>query len=150
MAKQDMGPLGSVDLLTKSELDDSMGHHFDHAIRDWYRGLDYIGYAGVGNGTGTLTLPASEQGYAWSFKLITAQLSAAGVLSVYPSDNINVAPIGVTTAIANGVNFDAALSWSGNQVVLKDGRNITLYSGVTILNYRVLVLQVPTEMQGKL
>ena len=148
--KQDLGPLGQIDMLTNKELHDSLGHHFDHAIRDWYRGLDFLGAAGAGNGTNVITLPGPDQGYTWSYKLITAQLAAAGTLSAYPSDNTNVAPIGVNVALANNGNFESILSWSGNQVVLKDGRNITLMSAVTIVNWRIMVLQVPTEMQGKL
>lgn len=150
MSKQDLGPLGSVDLLTNSELRETMGHHFSSLVRDWYRGIDYMGVAGQGNGTGQITLPLAEQGYTWNLKVVSAQLSAAGNLSVYPADGINVAPIGVVAAIANGANFDAVLTWSGDQAVLKDGRNLTLFSSVTILNYRVMAKQVPTEMQGKL
>lgn len=150
MSKQDMGPLGTVDLLTNKELSETMGHHFDHAIRDWYRGLDYLQFAGNGNGTNTITLPGSDSGYTWSYKLISAQLAAAGVLSIYPSDNVNVACVGTTTALTNGTNFDAVQTWSGNQVVLKDSRNLTLFASQIILNWRILVLQVPTEMQGKL
>jgi hypothetical protein len=148
--KQDLGPLGQIDMLTSKELSDTMGHHFDHAIRDWYRGLDFLQFAGGGNGTNTLTLPGGDQGYTWSYKLVSCQLAAAGVLSIYPSDNTNVACIGTTTALANNANFDAVMTWSGNQVVLKDGRNLTLYSSQIILNWRIMVLAVPTEMQGKL
>jgi hypothetical protein len=74
---------GAIDLLTKSELDDSMGHHFNAAIRDLLRGVDYLQYSGNGNGTGTFSVPyAPESGYSWSLKLVSVQLSAAGVLSV--------------------------------------------------------------------
>jgi hypothetical protein len=148
--KQNMGPLGDIDLLTDSELRASLGHHFDHVIRDWYRGIDYIGVAGVGNGTNTITIPGSDQGYTWSVKLISAQLASAGELSAYPGDTSAVAPIGTTMSIANGANNDAVLTYSSNQVVLKDGRNITLLGSAVILNWRIMVEQVPTEMQGKL
>ena len=275
MSKQDLGPLGHVDLLTNHELHETMGHHIDHAVKDWYRGLDFLVFAGPGNGTNTITLPGPDSGYAWSFKGISAQLAtpadtvapvgyyaqgqatnpAAGtviaqltgipagyyylsatlqftgtptasdflnvylqqtggnapyiqsgitvgtvytygpvlwylsgyvqakntilgtagynvslsaqpeigaigpsgavlgapsVLSVYPSDNTNVAPVGVATAVPNNGNNDAVITWSGNQVVLKDSRNLTLMSSAVINNWRMAVLQVPTEMQGKL
>jgi len=148
--KQTLGPLGQVDFLTDPELKATLGHHFDRVIRDWYRGIDYMGVAGQGNGTGQITLPLADSGLTWNIKLIGVQLAAAGNLSVYPGDGINVAPIGVTAAVANGANFDAYLTWSGDQIVFKDQRNITLFSSVTILNYRIMAKQVPTEMQGKL
>jgi hypothetical protein len=273
MSKQDMGPLGSVDLLTNKELHDTMGHHLDHYLREKYKGVDYMGLAGPGNGTNTITLPGPDQGYAWSYKEISVQLApvstsalatvysavgsrpnpvgsqsivsitiavagfynvtasvslsgtvstadinnvaltgggaaqiavpngnqsggqlyqtgpylnyyaagtvltlitigtgsgtatywgaieatpgnygiiGAGVLSAYPSDNTNVAPIGVATAVTNGANTDAIIQFPTNAVVLKDGRNITLLATQVIQNWRILVLQVPVEMQGKL
>jgi hypothetical protein len=151
MAKQDFGPLGVIDLLTDKELRESMGHNIDHMIRDWLRGIDYMGFAGTGNGTGTLTIPGPNSGYAWSVKLASAQLSSQGVLSVYPADSPNVAPIGTVTSIANGTNNDAVIRWGSNQAVVKDQRNFTFYSSQgVILNYRLLVKQVPAEMQGKL
>jgi hypothetical protein len=229
MAKQDMGPLGIVDLLTNKELSETMGHHFDHAVRDWYRGLDFLQFYGNGNGTNIITLPGADSGYTWSYKLVAAQLAAptgavystpavpasgiqiqnpnsgvaqvvvsggtvtgvvvngiavgvgdgtyyvpaygsigvtysvaptwawsnasapaAPILSIYPSDNTNVACVGTTVSLANNGNYDAVQTWSGNQVVLKDSRNITLFSSVVILNWRILALAVPTEMQGKL
>lgn len=148
--KQALGPLGEVDFLTDRELRESLGHHFSQQIREWYRGIDYLGFAGQGNGTGQITIPGADSGYTWDIKLVSAQLSAAGNLSIYPGDGINVAPIGTIAAIAVGANFDAVYRWSSEQAVFKDGRNFTLLSGVTILNWRILVKQVPTEMQGKL
>lgn len=148
--KQDLGPLGVVNMFTDDELRETLGHHFSALERSWYRGIDYMAVAGQGNGTGQITLPIAEQGYTWNIKVVSAQLSAAGNLSVYPADGINVAPIGVVAAVANGANFDAVLTFSGDQIVLKDGRNLTLFSSVNILNYRIMAKQVPTERQGKL
>ena len=148
--KQDLGPLGSVNLLTDDELRETMGHHLNAIVRNWYRGIDYVGVAGNGNGTGLITLPTAEQGYTWDIKLVSAQLSAAGALSVYASDNNNTAPVGCGLSVVNGTANEVVLRWSSEQLVLKDGRNITLASAVTIVNYRILAKQVPTEMQGKL
>lgn len=150
MTKQEFGPLGSVDILTHNELKDALGHNISHQIREWYRGIDYMGTAGPGNGTGLLTVPCAEQGYTWDIKLVSAQLSAAGSLSIYPGDTNTVAPVGVIASIANGTFNECVFRWSTNQLVLKDGRAITLFSNVTILNYRIMAKQVPTEMQGKL
>jgi hypothetical protein len=273
MTKQDMGPLGRVDLLTKDELSESLGHHFSAHLREKYRGIDYLGFAGPGNGTNQITLPGPDSGYAWSYKLISAQLAASsslqqpinsnlgsvvnpvgagnictmviantgaytieasvtltgtitaadinnvclsnigtsgfvypgngniagvsyplgpygnyfvagttialrtigagsgtatysgtvsatptglltgvtlpGLLGVYPGDTVNVAPLGVAQGTLNNGNYEAVLTWSSNQVVLKDSRNITLYSMGVITNWRMLVESVPIEMQGK-
>lgn len=151
MSKQDLGPLGVVDLLTGSELKEAMGHNVSHQIREWYRGVDYMGAAGPGNGTGLITINPIDQGYTWSVRLVSVQLSAAGTLSVYPGDTNTVAPVGSQVAIANGGLFEVVYQWSSSTLVLKDGRNVTLYCGAAnILNWRIMAKQVPTEMQGKL
>lgn len=150
--RQDMGPLGQIDFLTDPELRESLGHAISHQVRDWLRGLDFLQFTGIGNGTGLLTLPvAPDSGYTWSVKLISAQLNAAGNLSIYPGDINTIAPIGAVTAISNGAaTFDCIFRWGSNQCVIKDQRNITIAATATILNWRIMVLQVPTEMQGKL
>lgn len=150
MTKNDFGPLGTVDILTSSELKDTLGHQMSHTIREWFRGIDYTGAAGPGNGTGTVQVPCAEQGYTWDIKLVAAQLSAAGSLSIYPGDSLSVAPVGVVASVANGTLNECVFRWSSEQLVIKDGRTLTLFSAVTILNWRVLAKQVPTEMQGKL
>jgi hypothetical protein len=151
MSTQYLRQGGALDLLTKSELDQSMGHHFDAAIRDYLRGVDFLSFTGNGNGN-MFTIPdAPESGYTWSVKLVSAQLSAAGQLSIYLGENNQVAPIGSIASASNGTNNECIATWSANQVVIKDGRVITLYcSAATILNWRISVEQVPTEMQGKL
>jgi hypothetical protein len=148
--KQDLGPLGQIDFLTDPELKASLGHSMSNAIREWYRGIDYMGFAGNGNGTNTFTVPAfPDSGYSWNYKLVSAQLAAAGTLSIYPGEVTTIAPIGVVTAIANGTNFDCVFRWGSNQCVLKDQRAVTLLGSAVILNWRLMVEQVPTEMQGK-
>lgn len=148
--KQDLGPLGSVDLLTHSELKETMGHSLSAQVREWYRGIDYLGFAGQGNGTGQISVPGPAQGYAWDVRLVAVQLSAAGTLSIYPGDTNGVAPVGVAASVANGTANEVVYQWSSESNVMKDGRNITLVSASVILTWRVLVKQVPTEMQGKL
>jgi len=143
---------GYLDVLTKSELQETMGHSVDGIVRDYLRGVDYLQFSGVANGGNTFTIPnSSESGYTWSVKLISAQLSAAGELSIYPASSTNVAPIATVPTYTNGTNYEAVAKWSSNQAVFKDGRQFTLYSSAAdILNYLLIVEQVPTEMQGKL
>lgn len=151
MTKNDFGPLGTVDILTSGELRETLGHQMSHTIREWFRGVDYTGATGPGNGTGLIQVPCAEQGYTWDIKLVSAQLAAAGALSIYPGDTTGfTAPVGVVQSITNGSLNECVYRWSSNQFVIKDGRVITLLSSVNILNWRVLAKQVPTEMQGKL
>jgi hypothetical protein len=150
--KQNLRAGGAIDLLTKEELSDAMGHQFDAAIRDFYRGVDYLSFTGNGNNTSTFTLPDSPSaGYVWSVKLVSAQLSAAGQLSVYLSENNQTAPVHSVPSTANGTLFEAVARWSSEQLVIKDGRVITIYSAAgNILNWSLRVRQVPAEYQGKL
>jgi hypothetical protein len=148
--KQDLGPLGMIDMLTDKELRESLGHHFSAEIREWYRGVDYLGFAGVGN-SNTVTVAGPDSGYCWSLKLVSAQLAVAGELSVYPGDSVAVAPFGNTASAVNGTANEAVLTFTSNVVVLKDQRNLTLSCAAgNILGWRLLVKQVPNEMQGKL
>lgn len=149
--KQQLSAGGYLDLLTKDEITESMGHNFDAAIRDLLRGVDYLMFTGVGNGTGLFTIPYSpEQGYCWSIKLLSVQLSASSNVSAYLGSTNTVAPIGNGNGFTN-TNNEAIMTWSANQVVLKDSRQITLFASLAnITNYLLAVKQVPTEMQGKL
>jgi hypothetical protein len=150
--KQNIRAGGAIDLLTKQELSEAMGHQFDQAIRDFYRGVDYLSFTGTGNGTGQFTLPDSPQaGYVWSVKLISAQLSASGQLSMYLSENTQSPPIASIFSATNGTLFESIATWSSEQLVIKDGRVITLFcSTANILNWQLRVKQVPAEMQAKL
>lgn len=148
--KQDLGMLGSVDMLTAGELRQELNSRFGSFIREWYRGEDFLAFYGTPNAS-LVTIPGPDSGYVWSLKLASVQLSAAGALSVYPGESSNVAPLGVAASIVNGTNNEAVITWTSNVVVLKDQRAITLFAGSqTILSYRLTVKQVPAEMQGKL
>jgi hypothetical protein len=154
VTRQQIIPGEYLDIPSQKEMSDAVGHNFDNFIRDLYRGVDYVQfweYAPAGTTT-SLTLPdIMPQGYAWSFKLISVQLSAAGTFAVYPAENANVPSMGVSNpSVSVGGNNEAIIYWSSNQAVLKDQRRITIVSTAgNILAWRVLALQVPTEMQGK-
>lgn len=152
MANQYVRAGGVLDIPSKEELSEAMGHSFSANMRSWLEGIDYVQYAGVANGANTFTIPESpESGYTWSVKLISAQLSGEGQLSMYLSENNAVAPIGTIYAAPNGSLYECVATWSANQVVMKDNRTITLYcAAANILNYRIHVKAVPTQMQGKL
>jgi hypothetical protein len=136
---------GILDLLTKDELSECMGHNFDTAIRELYRGVDYLTFTGNGFGANPFTIPyVPGQGYTWSVKLVSYVVGTSVASNVYIGTDTSQAPIWVAPA-----SLLVAATWSSNQVVIKDGSPITI-SGGAIGNYRLHVLQVPTEMQGKL
>jgi hypothetical protein len=138
----------TLDLLTKGELDESMGHNFDAAIRDILRGVDYLWFSGNGQSATTVEISGPESGYCWSIKFASVQLAAAGQFCVYLGENTASAPI---ASIASDPLNQAIATWTSNVVVLKDSRNLTFFSnGGGIVDWKLMVKQVPTEMQGKL
>lgn len=148
--QQKLAAGGYLDLLTKDELSQAMGHNFDDAIRDLLRGIDYLSFVGVATpNTGLFTIPyVPDQGYTWSVKLVAFTLSANAQPSVYLGSDTTQAPIAFP-----GFNTVAVATFSANQVVIKDGTPITVFGAggaTSVLNYRLHVKQVPTEMQGKL
>ena len=152
MSNQRISQGGYLDLLTKDEVKESMGHSLDAAIVKWYRGVDYLTFVGNANPnspTGVYTIPwVPEQGYTWSVKIVAFTMSASAQTAVYQGTDITQAPVAFP-----GFNNIAVAPFSSNQLVIKDGSPITLVAqggASTILNYRLHVKQVPTEMQGKL
>jgi hypothetical protein len=137
----------AIDMLTKSELDESMGHNFDAAIRSLLHGIDFLWFTGSSQGATTVLIPGPESGYVWSIKFAAAQLAAAGQFCVYLGENTASAPIG---SIATDPLNQAIATWTSNVVVLKDSRDITFFSSAGILDWKLMVKQVPAEMQGKL
>jgi len=72
-------------------------------------------------------------------------------LSAYVGESTAVAPVGSVDARINTPVAEAVITWSSNQVILKDQQLVTLYSGGgSIATYVLLAEEVPAEMQGKL
>jgi hypothetical protein len=150
VSNQRLAAGGYLDLLTKDELKETMGHSLDASIVKWYRGVDYLSFVGVASAnTGTFTIPYTpDQGYTWSIKLVSFTLSAAAQPSIFLGTDTTQAPIAFP-----GFNSVAVATFTSNIVVVKDGTPVTLFAAggaSSILNYRLHVKQVPTEMQGKL
>jgi hypothetical protein len=150
--RQELRAGGVLDLLTKSELDESMGHHFDSVIRSWLRGEDYLSFVASGLGLQTINIPGPESGYTWSIKLLSINTNIAGqVVDVYAGSNTGLPPVGELTT---STSDNAVFTWSSNQLVIKDSAGITVTigggGGNVINGYHLRVKQVPTEMQGKL
>jgi hypothetical protein len=140
--------LAPIDVLTRAELDATLTHRFDSFIRDWYRGEDYVEYNGNGNGATILSLPGPDSGYAWALKTVALVVNSGCTVDVYLGDNTATAPIGeqITTG-----PMAAIFTWSSNQVVFKDQRNLTVVVSTGGINaWKIVAKQVPGEMIGKL
>ena len=153
MANQRLTAGGYLDILTKDELKESLGHDINQEIRELYKGVDYLSFTGsAGGAVGSFTIPyAPEAGYCWSLKLVSVQLAGISSVAYYIGTNpIGGAAIGVTTS-SGGPNNDYPITFTSNVVVLKDGQQITVATNTTAINYyHMRVKQVPTVMQGKL
>lgn len=111
--------LAPIDVLTRVELEESMTHQMDTFIRDMYRGVSYHEENGNGDGAHTIVVQGPESGYAWSVKIVAAQLTAiAGPVPSQPAvpastvaqQNVNSYPVQVvvsggaaTVTTVNGV-----------------------------------------------
>lgn len=124
--RQQITANGYLDFLTKSELDNSLGHSLDSAVRDLYRGIDYLQYAAQGNGTGLITLPYSpESGYSWSIKLVAAQLAPS---TTTPSPNTPAVPAS-GVAVQNTNLYPVNVTISGGTLTAVAVNGITVGTG---------------------
>jgi hypothetical protein len=152
MSKQQLTAGGYLDILTKDELKEALGHDFSHDIRELYRGIDYLTFVGNAGlvGANSVTLPwMPDSGYCWSVKIASVQISTSSPFSVHiGSDNSQAA---VFTG-SSGLGNQCVGTWTSNNLVVKDGQGITFaFSGNTNIGaIRLHVKQVPTVMQGKL
>lgn len=141
-----------LDLLTPGEHKQNLDDVFNRFLVDRYRGVDYLAFAGLGDGKSTLQVPGPRSGYVWALQLVSVQCSAAITsLSVYFGENTTSAPVAYTGPVAGDATNQALYTWSRNAAILKDERSITLSVNAGIINsYRLHVKEVPNEMIGKL
>src|SRR3984957_7924549 len=116
--------LAPIDVLTRVELEETMTSKMDTYIRDLYRGVSYHEENGNGDGALKIAIQGPESGYAWSVKIVSAQMTAiAGTVPSQPAvpastvaqQNTNNFP--VTVVISGGT----ATSTSVNGVVVGGG-----------------------------
>jgi hypothetical protein len=140
--------LAPIDILTRLEMEEVLTKGLDQAERTRVRGVDYMEVNGNAANATSVTIQGPIQGYAWSLKIASVVLSAAGVFNVYLGDNQNTAPVGSVTLAAAG---PAIVTWTSNIVIVRDSRYITLASSVAGIGaWKILSKQVPNEMIGKL
>jgi hypothetical protein len=176
--KTDMGPLGVFDFLTKDELSEalnsSVGHRIDHAIREWYRGIDSARFPrmiatasavgalnlGVGPGEG---MCGPAQGDVWMVRRMIVKASVLTDPATYvafrgtsPSDPNAYSAFNILdafTAKGGGLPVNMGFYPSTKSVLLQPGEQIyaqvlTPTVGVTYL-LEGEAIRVPAEMKGK-
>jgi hypothetical protein len=128
--KQDLGPLGAVDLLTARELNESLGHHFDLLMQRWYRADKFMRVplvTGTASG-GVLNIVSTvgpAQGYAWDIGLLGVGGLTAGTTPDLVNMQFGGGP-GVTWWQFTGNAFVS--KFSRGEMVMLPGETFTLLS----------------------
>lgn len=142
-----------IDLLSKDELDQSLGQHFarTQTARGW--GVKPIRKQAATTTIGTATafaIQGPEQGYLWSLRLLGMSLSSAQSVQAWRAGDNG------TTVPANGLlgNMASAsfgsLTWSKGQALLTGGEWLALSAGGnTIVSYLLVAVEVPEQLAWK-
>jgi hypothetical protein len=162
--KQDLGPLGQIDLLTSGELKEAIGHRLDSYVRDWVRGIKVIrlpvtyGETDSGGNILPVVIPGPESGYVWDVRRITVTGpgiygGAGGVfVNLYrgntAADNVD------TNLLANLTGQSGATIFPKLSVTLFPGEGLVISGGnggdSDPFYVTGQVTEVPAEMVGKL
>jgi hypothetical protein len=132
-----------VDLLTKGELDRSLTAAMD-SWRQRAAGTDYITRISLGVDAATAIVEGPLQGYAWSVKMISAALSAAGIFTVW-WDAAMTLPAAEPAASGTSAN----ITWGSDSLCLKPGRVLYVSTSAgTITSMLIGAWQIPAERLG--
>lgn len=172
MTRQYLRPNGPIDLLTKSELTESLGHHFDELTRERVRGIKVMRMpitrqtASVASFTlganAEAQAPGPEQGYIWRItRLMVASGSLADVAKYVlyvGSDTSATDAVHLIDAIIGGAtpgqNVNVAFRPGNKSEWVFPGEQV--YAGITGATVNTqytmtgLVVEVPAEMVGKI
>lgn len=162
--KQDLGPLGMIDLLTDSELRESLGHHFDSIQRDWVRGIKLIRLPmgigetdGSGNQITPVIIQGPQSGYIWDVKRVT--ISGPAIYTSTGAPFVNLYRASTASDIADNNLLSGLVT--GNATYFPKltmtffGGESMAFSGGSFGDSSTFyingqVLEVPAEMVGKL
>jgi len=169
--KQQLGGIGVLDVLTKSELEEALGHKIDNVLRDMYRGekLMRIPISRMQAAAATLTLPSGiggtevpgpEQGYIWRIQRIMVASNSLTDTAKYilytGSDPTATDPVHVIEQGPGGTGFTVGNAFRpGNKSEwIFPGEGVYAgITGATVSNTYVMtgiVTEVPAEMIGKI
>lgn len=128
MAEQRLhSALAPIDVLTRLEMETVLHKGMENFFHQEYLGVSYREFNDNANNVSQYAVDVSpDSGYAWSLKMVSAILSAAGSLAAFLGDNTLTAPIGGgATAVMGGLNV-VNITFTSNVVVMSDQRAITL------------------------
>lgn len=143
--------LAPIDVLTRLEMEQIQRKSLDDFFHQEYLGVSYKEYNDNGGGLAQYGISGPDSGYAWSLKLVSVVLSAAGNLAVFLGDNTQTAPVaGGPSVVMGGLNV-ANITFTSNSVIVQDNRSLTLLAVTgTIGAIKIIAKQVPAEMVAKL
>lgn len=169
--KQQLGGIGVLDVLTKSELEDALGHKIDGILRDMYRGVKLMRIPisrvtatvvtfTLPSGIGGTEVPGPEQGHIWRIQRIvvaSSSLTDTAKYILYTGSDptatdlthvIEQGPTGTGFTVGNAFRPGNKSEWifPGEQVY-------AAITGATVGNSYAMtgiVTEVPAEMIGKI
>lgn len=137
------------EILTKGELDDSLGKVTD-LWRQYAQGLKKPTKE-FRLGTNSGIIPGPPSGLSWMLMLLGARISGADAVILYQGDQANNHPIGSSPAQA--VALPAIFTFPARAIILRPGENLFIqaFTGSTnIIDGWMSVVEAPTEQQFKL
>lgn len=146
----------SIDVLTKDELDSSLRDYFAQAETAKARGLKPIIVEG---NSGTIQISATtgwpiegpRQGYSWGLRFLGLNLGSAQTIQAWKTgDNLGLLPSQGLIGSAASSQFPE-ITWSNIQGLIRGGEYVTLFAGAaTVVGYRLVAIEVPTELEWKI
>lgn len=152
MAEQRLhSALAPVDILTRLEMEQIQRKSMDDFFHQQALGVSYKEYNDNADGVAQYSVNGPDSGYAWSLKIVSAVLSAAGDLAIFLGDNTLTAPVGGGSSVLMGNLNVVTVTFTSNVVIVQDQRPITLLAHTgTIGAVKIIAKQVPAEMVAKL
>lgn len=148
MAEVELRVGAKLDLLNRHELSDALRVHGDSYWREKTVGVKWTRY--VQNLPGlpvTYQVPGPELGFTWDVRMISSTLTASDTLAAYVGESANNRLVASNPAATLQV-----VALPSRSVIVTGGEGLFLATGGTghLTNLMVAVVQVPSEMVGKL
>lgn len=149
-----------IDLLTKDELDGSLGHYWDEALAERARGIKPLQFgaapqAQVSATAGFTIAQAPKEGYVWSLRLLAVSFPSPGnVAEFYRGSDTSTgipSPNTLTPLASGSSGLVSSASFGKGQLFLRSSDFVVIAaaSAVTLNSYLMSVVEVPAELIWK-
>ena len=153
MAKFRLSAGAEIDMLTKDELDQSLGSYFAEQETARGSGIKVMRIQGVTTSIGTgvaFPIAGPEQGYAWALRSAGFSPSTSAAIRVWIGDNTATPPATGMVGFMPAANF-GTIAWSSVQAVLYGGEYLQLSAGATCTtDFIIYAVEVPAQLLWKL